>query len=78
MYYAEEKRIDFTFENPMAKDSVMVWAGVSATHGVLGPFFLDAPVTGMTYLALLEEKVRHSFLKAYVILQSDDSVFLSD
>lgn len=54
VYYARENpRV--TWEQAVNAPGVTVWAAISVSGGIVGPFFFDSAVTGASYLAVLQD-----------------------
>jgi hypothetical protein len=47
---------DFDFKKPMAKGSVMVWAGMSYDRRFVDSYFFDDTVTVESYVEMLENQ----------------------
>ena len=56
-YYWYTENPHNVYADEMQATGVMVWAGI-CYRGIIGPYFFpDGPVTGETYLSLLQDKV---------------------
>ena len=66
---------NFTYDIPSSREKVTVWAGLCGNGSILGPFFFDANVNGLTYLNLINDEIVPQMMQIYDFNLFGDELF---
>lgn len=67
MYAPRGDRPEFNYDVSSSREKVSVWAGIGGNGTLLGPYFFQRNVSGVTYLRLLNEQVFPDIQRLYAI-----------